>query len=83
MLKIVTNNKGMEQVLKKVEGKHVIFLIGNSGEGKSTLLNALYGRTLKWEYINGCEQVVCENEIAKIGTAFKSLTLLPEVFKIG
>jgi putative ribosome biogenesis GTPase RsgA len=83
LLKEATNNEGMRRVLNKVTGKHVIFLIGSIGEGKSTLLNALHGKTLKWEEVNGYDQVICEDQIAKIGTTSKSETFLPEIYNIG
>ena len=48
---VVASIEGGEPVLKQVEGRDVVLIVGKTGTGKSTLIQALAGRTLrKTEY---------------------------------
>lgn len=44
---VVSSIEGGEPVLKQVEGRDVVLVVGKTGTGKSTLIQALAGRTLR------------------------------------
>lgn len=64
--------------LEKVEGKHLISIIGPTGSGKSTEINHLYGCTMLERRSNKGTHVVAENPVVTIGHGTKSETYIPE-----
>mmetsp|Transcript_30370 Transcript_30370/g.39198 ORF Transcript_30370/g.39198 Transcript_30370/m.39198 type:complete len:1418 (-) Transcript_30370:251-4504(-) len=69
---------GQEQAVKAQEKKMVVF-IGNTGSGKSTLINLLLGKKIVRNK-NGYYDVSCGEANPKIGHGCDSETLFPEFF---
>lgn len=73
-------NAGLERA-KLIEGRDIVIVIGETGSGKSTLVNFLLGCTMKQNEEG--DAVVAENseikELAKIGLGDVSTTLVPNV----
>jgi hypothetical protein len=72
--------KGREEVLKG-KGKDVVVVIGDTGAGKSALIDFIFGCTMTK---NNKGQVLVDpnskvKEVAKIGTGFTSETFIPKV----
>jgi energy-coupling factor transporter ATP-binding protein EcfA2 len=65
--------------------QHIVAFLGNTGTGKSTLINFLAGRELRAdEYGQGYELVLPEDSIAmKIGSGADSETVYPQSTQVG
>jgi predicted GTPase len=78
---------------KKAEGKNMIIFIGNTGAGKSTTVNYLYGCTMITKSpaelgLKGLEDIVVvqpvssggkRNEVMAIGHTKRSTTFIPSI----
>ena len=77
--------KGEEEA-KKAKNKDIVIIFGNTGSGKSTLINFLYGCTMikdaKGNIIASPESDLLQ-EAAQIGNDRYSSTVLPKSFKKG
>ena len=61
-----------------------MFIIGNTGSGKSTLINGIAGRKIvKKKNEKGVYKMICENPLAEIGSNEASKTFLPSIYKIS
>ena len=72
-----------KQTLQQIDGKQSFCLIGNTGSGKSTTINYLYGcQMIESDPADGqLERVIeAKNPIAKIGHDLRSETLVPSSF---
>ena len=81
--------KGTE-VAKQSKNKDVVIFIGNTGAGKTTMINYLYGRKMKRLNRNEAKKlninalqtvVIAEDPIMKIGHSLQSETFMPEIIK--
>ena len=68
--------------VENINHQKVVFIIGNTGAGKSTLVNCIAGRKMKFQKIGTKNHVVCEDPLAAIGTSHCSETFLPSIYEI-
>jgi hypothetical protein len=70
--------------IRSTEGEEVVLVLGNTGSGKSTIINRLLGCQMQ-KTLDGAKCIakpIDESQIyAKIGTGWDSETLFPEVHK--
>jgi len=67
----------------EAKGKDIVLVVGNTGAGKSTLVNYLAGCRMREEMIpNSIDLgIVAENPIMEIGHGFPSKTEFPQMYK--
>lgn len=83
--------KALEDAVKNIQGaagKQGILFLGITGEGKSTLINYLYGLDYKTERLKGkgikrVKLTSEQKEVAPIGDSTTSETLLPKVIELS
>lgn len=74
-----------QELLHTSKDQHIVAFLGNTGTGKSTLINFLAGMELRAdEYGQGYELVNPEDEFAmKVGSGSDSETVYPQSIRVG
>jgi energy-coupling factor transporter ATP-binding protein EcfA2 len=79
---LLTNLARANDAAKRGAGKDMIMIVGNTGAGKSTLVNFLAGRNLRETRVAGqlTKGFICDDPVMEIGNGFDSMTSFPELY---